>query len=395
MLTWFTSLAAPKLPDPLAAPWPDLPDPSPIPTLAERGPAVVREALATRFPVASTEGTGLDAFRLIWGMGARDLVRSEADQNPDLAGRTPIFRDLPAFQPVELPVDDGVVLHGHRSTGAPGAPIVIVVHGLFDSHVARYVVELAEGIRRWGFHVVALDMRGHGRGLAQGPPPSMGLAEGRDLLAAAKMLTRQEGVSVGMLGLSYGGQCVVRAAHEATLAGEAEVLRGGVMSVGAPLNTTRGLGDLDDTSRLPGGDSFLERQIAKGLIKMVRRQLRLRARLVTSSKTAGGSFADYVREVVLPAYPDAPPLVGDFLGHVRSNRPDVLGELEVPTLLVHSADDPLVSVDHLDEAAKLAADNPYVGTLRLPGGGHCGLLYDDLEGTSALLATWFGRLRDG
>ncbi len=395
MLTWFASLAAPKLSDPLAAEWPELVDPSGIPDLAGRGAAVIEEALATRFPKAGTPGGSLDGFRLIWGMGARDLIRSEADQNPELAGRTPTFADYPAFQPVELPIGDDVVLTGRRSTGAPGAPIVMVVHGMFDSHTARYVVELSEGLRRWGFHVLALDMRGHGQRLGVGPPPSMGLYEGRDLLAAAKMLTRQESVSVGILGLSYGGQCAVRAAHEATLAGEEEVLRGGVLSVGAPLNTTRAVGHLDDPSELPRGSSFLQRRIAGQISAVVRRQLRLRGRQQSSNPTASESFAGYIREVVLPAYPDTPPLVGSFLGEARSTQPGVLDKLAVPTLLVHSADDPLVSISHLDDATELARDNPLVGTLRLSGGGHCGLLYADLEGTTELLSTWFGRLRDG
>ena len=389
MLDWLACRFAPRLLDLAAVPTPELPEPSGSNDLAER----TLEAFAA-LDASPFQGSGVtDPYRLLMGMGCSDLITREADQNHDTAGRTPNYRRAPAFQPVEIPIEGGPVLTGQRSTGAPGAPVIFVVHGLFDSHVSGYVVEYAESLRRFGFHVLALDLRDHGQLLGGAHRPSLGVAEGRDLFAAARALSRAEGVSVGLLGLSYGGQCVVRAAHEATLAGEPEVLRGGVMSVCAPLNMQRALGDFDDPSQLPRPHGLMNRAIFRELMRVMDRHLRLRPPSVRLPKHR--AFEAYIREVLIPAYPEMPPLVGAFQGVARSTQASVLGAVQVPVAVLHPTDDPLVPVSHAHDARVAAGDNPYVHVRELPHGGHVGLGAVDGPGTLGLLASFFGTLRDG
>jgi predicted alpha/beta-fold hydrolase len=273
--------------------------------------------------------------------------------------------------------------------------VVIVVHGIYDSHTSRYVVEYAEVLRRWGFHVVALDMRDHGRLRGRTPPPSLGLHEGRDLYAAACALADAEGVSVGVLGLSYGGQCAVRAAHEATLAGRPEVLRGGVLTLNAPLNIHEAVLALDDDSRLPRAQGLRARLVTHELRGVFTRHLRMRIREHGPFDHPVEDYEGYIRDVVLPAYPKDPPLVGAFLGAARCTQPSVLGKLAVPLAALHSRDDMLVPVRHLREAAAAAAGNPLVAALELPAGAHVGYGIVDPQGTLQLLAAFFGLLRDG
>ena len=364
--------------------------------LARRAAQAAREVAALPFEPRGTRAPQ----RWLLAMGALDLVTREADQHPDTAGRTPNYAPYPAFAPVEIPGHGGVVLKGHHSVGAPGAPAVFVIHGLNDSHVTHYVVEHAEVLRRWGFHVFALDMRDHGMLRGRGPPTSMGLHEGRDLFAAARTVADREGVSVGLLGFSLGGQCAVRAAHEATLAGRADVLRGGVASVCGPLNVHEAVAGLDDATRLPRGRGWIDRMIMRELIRTLHRHLRLHVgeHLADRPPTGTGRIEDheaYIKRCVLPAYPDDPPLVGAFLGAARSTRKDVLGKLEVPTLILHAEDDPLVPVLHAHQAREAAGDNPWVTVRTVPRGGHGALGYEDPAGYLALLGTWFGRLADG
>jgi predicted alpha/beta-fold hydrolase len=328
-------------------------------------------------------------------MGCAELVTREADQHPDTAGRTPNYDAFGAFQDVEVPGVDGVVLKGKHSVGAPGAPVVIVVHGLYDSHTSRYVVAHAESLRRWGFHVVVLDMRDHGRLRGTPPPPSMGLHEGRDLFAAATALHEAEGVSVGILGLSYGGQCAVRAAHEATLAGRPEVLRGGVLTISAPLNVHEAVLALDDHDRLPRAEGLIDRLVMRSLYKAFDRHLHLRIAELGRSDRIVNDYEGYVRAHVLPAYPKDPPMVGSFLGAARSTQASVLGRVAVPIAVLHAADDMLVPIRHLHEAREAAGDNPMVHTRELPRGGHVGLGATDADGALGLLAAFFGTLRDG
>ena len=390
MLDWLACRFAPRLVGLDTLQTPDLPDPAPDEELLARALRSFGEVDQLTF---QPSGPTTNPIRLLMGMGCRDLITREADQHPDTAGRTPNFDRHPAFQPLEIPVEGGPVLTGHHSTGAPGAPIVIVVHGLFDSHVAGYVIEYSEALRRFGFHVVALDLRDHGRLLGSEHVPSLGLEEGRDLLSAARTLTRAEGVSVGLLGMSYGGHCVVRAAYEASAAGEADVLRGGVMSICGPLDVYEAIVAFDDRSRLPKAEGFIDRMIFRELLKVMERHLRLRSR--GHQLSANQTYESFVRQVVLPGHPKQPNLVGAFLGKARSAQPGITDAIQVPTLVVHSIDDPLVPVIHARRAKQAAGENPFVHVREVPFGGHVGLGSADGPGTLELLGTFFGRLRDG
>jgi predicted alpha/beta-fold hydrolase len=391
MLTWLACLVAPKLQDLTDVPAVELPDPSSHPQLLDRARQTWDEMRAIPWQPRAD----VDPYDTMLGLACRDIVTREADQHPDTAGRTPNYARHPAFEEVSVPGADGVTLTGRRSTGAPGAPVVIVVHGLYDSHVSFYVVELAEVLRRWGFHVLALDLRDHGRLRGRSPPCSMGLHEGRDLFAAASALSEAEGVSVGILGLSFGGHCAVRAAHEATKAGRPEVLRGGVLALSAPLDTQEAVAAIDDPSRLPRAKGLKRRLIVRNLQSTLRRYLLLRIREHGPFGHPVDDLETYIRDVVLPAYPKDPALVGSFLGTARSTQPEVLGHLAVPVAILHAADDPIVPVRHLRLAASLAKDNPFVLTRELPSGGHGGFGAFDPQATLRLIATFFGRLRDG
>jgi predicted alpha/beta-fold hydrolase len=391
MLAWLACRLAPKIPDLTEVPSPDLPDPSPHDSLEARA----REAFDALEAVPYSSNLKLSPHKVLMGMGCRDLITREADQHPDTAGRTPNYARFPAFEEVRIPGSDGVMLPGHRSTGAPGAPVIIVTHGLYDSHTSIYLVEYAEVLRRFGFHVVALDLRDHGQLRGNGPPPSLGPAEGRDLFAAACALSDAEGVSVGILGLSYGGHCAVRAAHEATLAGRPEVLRGGVLTLSAPLNIHEAVLALDDHTRLPTAHGFVNRMVMSNLYRNFRRHLAMRVAENAPLPHPCKDYESYVREIVQPAYPDTPPLVGAFLGAARCTQPSVMGELAVPVAMLHASDDMLVPVNHLHEALAAAGDNSMVYGRELAAGGHVGFCVNDAPAVLSMLGAFFGRLRDG
>jgi len=392
MLDQLACLFAPRLPDLTDWPAPLLPLPTQEPELVDRAQAVFSALDQLAFNGADRE---TNPYKLLLGLGCRDPITREADQLPGRAGRAPHYERLGAYATVGIPIRDGFTLRGHHSMGPPGAPIVIVVHGIFDSHVSPYVVELAEVLRRWGFHVFALDLRDHGLARGEPPPPSLGIEEGRDLLAAAKALGRGEGVSVGLLGLSYGGHCVVRAAHEASRTDQAHLLRGGVMAVGAPLDVARGAAAFDDGSLLPQPQGLVDRAMFWGVMRTVKQHLV--QRLAEQGKTAGADrvYGQYIREVILPAYPELPQDPDRFLAQATCATPEVMAELAVPTALIHPVDDPLVPVQHMRSALAAAAGNPLVHGVELPLGGHVGLSAVDPASTLELLAAFFGRLRDG
>jgi len=392
MLEQLACLLAPRLPDLAAAPAPPLPNPCREPDLTDRARAVFDALDRISFNGAGRE---TNPYKLLLALGCRDMVTRAADQVPGRAGMAPNYDLIGGFTTLGIPLGNGVTMRGHHSQGPPGTPIIIIVHGLFDSHVSGYVVELAEVLRRYGFHVVALDLRDHGLSRGIPPPPSLGLEEGRDLLAAARALSRGEGVSVGMLGLSYGGHCVVRAAYEAGRTGQADLLRGGVMAVGAPFDVAAGTKAMDDGSHLPRPKSLFERAVFWGVLRTVNRQLA--GRMAEHGLSAGrrDRYAQYIREVILPAYPDGPSDLDSLVQAASCARPEVMARLAVPTALVHPVDDPLVPVEHMRRALAAAQGNPLVHGLELPLGGHVGLAAADPRSTMELLAEFFGRLRDG
>ena len=163
------------------------------------------------------------------------------------------------------------------------------------------------------------------------------------------------------------------------------------MAIGAPLNIHEALLGFDDRSRLPRPETLFDRLILKELIAVMGRHLGYRASMRLSKTEV---FEDYVRLVVLPAYPDAPPLVGAYLGQARCTRPEIMSNLAVPVALLHPVDDPIVPVAHCREALAAADGNPFVWGREFAHGGHVCMGPVDPLATLSLIGTFFGRLRD-
>ncbi|HEX8118007.1 MAG TPA: hypothetical protein VF521_12110, partial [Pyrinomonadaceae bacterium] len=83
--------------------------------------------------------------------------------------------------------------------------------------------------------------------------------------------------------------------------------------------------------------------------------------------------------------------------YARTSSRPVLKDIRVPTLIIHSADDPLIPAEpFLDESI---ADNPDVLLVLTPRGGHVGFLSDRAEGEDRhwaenRLVEFFTRLRE-
>jgi len=119
---------------------------------------------------------------------------------------TPADVDL-VYEDVTLTTSDGLKISGWYVPGKkPDA--VIVVHGIWANKQAILpaVVMLSEA----GYHVLAIDMRGHG--LSEGKLISYGYYEALDVQAGVDyLLARPEIKKVGVMGYSLGGAAVVRA----------------------------------------------------------------------------------------------------------------------------------------------------------------------------------------
>lgn len=117
--------------------------------------------------------------------------------------------------PVTFESSDGVALSGilRRIEGKPKAGIILA-HGIMtEKDYGGFYPALAAELARHGFESLRFDFRGHGE--SEGKPGEMTIAgEVRDLAAAVRLLKRHKPPHLGIVGTSFGaGIAVLYAAH--------------------------------------------------------------------------------------------------------------------------------------------------------------------------------------
>lgn len=112
------------------------------------------------------------------------------------------------YQELTLTTSDGLKIAGWYIPGTrPQA--VILVHGIHANR--RAVLPEAKILAEAGYHLLTIDLRGHG--LSEGQQNSYGYREALDVQAAVDYLDAMPEVDkIGVLGTSLGGATVVRAA---------------------------------------------------------------------------------------------------------------------------------------------------------------------------------------
>lgn len=261
------------------------------------------------------------------------------------------------FEPVMLESQDGTPLYGMLAMqqGESRLPALVFVHGLFGSKNSFNMLTLAtRAYYDWGFHVLALDLRNHGDSARfSEAPTSWGFRESDDILAAAEYLDSLEWVStVGVCGGSMGASSSLLAAGRSRLDGP---LAGGVLSI-------NGYADADRITRYistrePGSvESFLNWLFFCGM---------LAAKTLLCGPRLLGSIREYTRQVASQYYE-----ITEEELYKKASPVNSIGDIEVPCLILHSLDDNVVPVAEADDLVAAAKDNPMVGSLIVPRGGH-------------------------
>lgn len=112
------------------------------------------------------------------------------------------------YEEIVLTARDGLKIAAWHITGTrPYA--VILVHGIHANR--RAVLPEARILAQAGYHLLMLDLRGHGQ--SEGNEATYGYREALDVQAALDYLEALPGIEqIGALGTSYGGAAVARAA---------------------------------------------------------------------------------------------------------------------------------------------------------------------------------------
>lgn len=289
-----------------------------------------------------------------------------------------LYRYPGEFEDVVIESFDGTPIGavvGIHPDGRP-RPALVISHGFMGSKNDHYIIDTAlTAYSEWGFNVLGIDLRNFGRSQCLTHTPSTaGWKEGEDLLAAAKFLSEKpEVTTVGITGFSMGAGSTMRAAYAAR---EYPYLTGGAIAWNGYSDARRMVSYISD--RPPVNDPFFPVYMAFRLMHRLRRKDMLG--YIEDPDILGhlgGSFSEanfekYIEKVAAPHYG----VTADELYRNASSR-EFLAEVEVPLLIVHSADDPICPPSEMDELIQIAEDNPNVQVWMLPAGNHCLFQYMD------------------
>lgn len=333
-------------------PPPELPAPSPSTARA----STWREfAIGLAGPPVRGSSSGLRiTLRAIRG----DLARKQADQFPGLAGRGEL---PPGFTHLEAAAAPGrAPLYAHYNPPATGQPIVILLHGMFDSKLTGYLRRVATALAANGLGVMAPDLRWHGQLFSSTWPPGLGSEEAGDLAAwAAELRRRHPAAPLALVGFSMG--CITLV-HALARPDAAELFTGGGIAFSPPGRPTSTLPHLATTP-------LLARPLGRGALPWVFR-LALRERLARSLPQLprrhpfDALLAHLAAETNGRRTPAELLAAGDHLA--------ALAQVRRPLLLISAEDDPVFPASTLGELAAAAASNAWVRLVRTAGGGHIG-----------------------
>lgn len=291
-------------------------------------------------------------------------------RNPHLQTILPAFRRIhpPLRQRTTLPTPDGDFLDLDWND-ARRRDLVILVHGLAGSSRSGYILGLQNALMQTGFRCVALNFRG-----CSGRPNNRAKAyhsgETSDLNHVYQHIRRSEpDTPVAVVGFSLGGNVVLKWLGE----------NGGALDLFAAVavSVPFELGRCAD--RMDRGLSRLYRNLLlKDLTRYMAEKyrhlesigLRDEARKIAIMGDLSGirSFWDYDDRVIAPLYGFRD--VEDYYQQCSSRR--FLKSITVPTLLLQSLDDPLLTPEIVPEQSELPA---WVHLEASPCGGHVGFVY--------------------
>lgn len=371
------------------------------PKLEPELPSGARQALTTVELVDDRTGGAKDVYRT-FGLNRSSLdsiignyfgLLRSAQVSP--GGSSYNKTDWPGYAPVEIPMPDGVKLCGR--IGAPtandlGDSYVVIAHGLFGRQAGDAMHNLAEAMRAFGHHVVAIEMRGHGETARRYPqyPFTFGLEEPRDLLLVSRWIRANRPVSrVGLIGYSVG-------AHHALMAGWMDAnpalagnptsplvrtlvrpeqrpqFDGGIFVISPVLNM------IDYANSLNSRRTILDspvRSIFQG--KCAERTKEVSGK--GSHKMWDLMEIELRRSRWMKLYPDYPTLMNEHLRVIdfcQLQGPAVgarrMESVRVPMLVLQAGDDPLSGSAQAVADVFAGVQNPNCGVILLREGGHGG-----------------------
>jgi hypothetical protein len=285
---------------------------------------------------------------------------------------------LPEPDPLEVEVEgpvagyepSRVLCHCHWQAEAVRRErlTVVLVHGLEGSSNSKYIVGNTARALAAGLNVVRMNMRTCGGTDALSPTIYHSGRTG-DVGRVVEAIVRGQGLqAVALVGYSMGGNLALGWAGEL---GE---------RIPAEVKAVVGISPLMDLAVSSAAlhrpqNRIYEWHFLKSMLARVRRRMAMYPRIYGEAAVEQiRSMRDFDQEIVARygGFRDA----DDYYYSVASSQ--YAAELAVPTLIVHSADDPFIRM--LAETRETLVENPWVTLIETRHGGHCAFLAAEKNG---------------
>jgi len=260
---------------------------------------------------------------------------------------------------VRIDIEGGALTGRLHRTSVPARACVLLLHGIAGTADEPFVRRTAHLALRRGLDALRLDLRGAGESSDCGTAPLFHAGLTADVRAAiALLLSRYARVHV--VGFSLGGQIALR-----TLGEWGDDAPAGIASATA----------ISPPIALRECATFSERREAALYRVYIVRALKERYRL--AHRSMGERFhPELLREAKTISDYDAA-VVAPYFGfrdlddyYERASSESLLDRIVAPTLVLHAADDPLVSVEPIARLQRRRL--PRVRAIVTDGGGHVG-----------------------
>ncbi|MCP3982479.1 MAG: alpha/beta fold hydrolase [bacterium] len=244
-------------------------------------------------------------------------------------------------------------------------PFVLLAHGLEGSSGSGYAVELYRHLRRRGIAAAGLNFRSCG-GEMNRLPRFYHSGETGDLRWLLGRLRERLGRRpLGAIGVSLGGNVLLKLLGES---GEsARELLDAAVAISVPFDLSAG----SDFLERPGGSIYVNHLLKSLRQKVVAKRPQLPDRVDVAGALAARTFREFDDAATAPLHGFAD--AEDY--YRRSSCGRFLDGIRVPTLLLHSADDPFVPAQAIPR--ETARDNAALTVVLTSRGGHIGFIAGD------------------
>ncbi|HUG39628.1 MAG TPA: alpha/beta fold hydrolase [Longimicrobiales bacterium] len=286
---------------------------------------------------------------------------------------------------IETPDGDFLDLDFVRGARAD-APPVLVLHGLEGAASRSYIHNTFRALLEAGLAPVGLNFRG-----CSGEPNRTVRAyhsgETGDVGMVVDLLAERGGRPAGLVGYSLGGNVTLKLVGELGVRARERV--GAAAAISVPFDLAAGADRI--------GTGLMGRIYTRYFMRSLLRKVELKADLLRDAC----DLADVRRARTLRQFDEAAtaPLHGfesarDY--YERSSSAAFIAHIRVPTLILHSEDDPFLPSDRIPAAAMAA--NPWVTPVITRRGGHVGFIEGGLRRprfwAEETLASWLAATLD-